>query len=50
MKFFFLFIYVSVNKCGGSCNTISDPFAPMCVPNKVKNMNAKILNLMSGVV
>ena len=38
---------VSVNKRGGSCNTISDLYARVCVPNKVKNMNAKIFNLMS---
>ena len=39
---------VSVNKCGGSCNTIDDPYAGVCVPNNVKNMNAKVFNLMSG--
>ena len=26
----------SVNKCGGSCNTIIDSCAQACVPNKVK--------------
>ena len=30
---------VCVNKCGGSSNTIDDPYAQLCVPNKVKNMN-----------
>ena len=40
---------VSVNKCGGSCNTIDDPYARVCVPRKVKNMNVKIFNLMSEV-
>ena len=40
---------VSVNKRGGSCNTIGDLYARVCVPNKVKNMNAKIFNLMSRV-
>ena len=33
---------VSVNKCGGCCNTIDYPYARLCVPNKVKNMNAKM--------
>ena len=36
---------VSVNKCGGSCNTI----ARVRVPNKVKNMNVKVFKIMSGV-
>ena len=32
---------LSVNKWGGSCNTIDDPYAQVYVPNKVKNMNVK---------
>ena len=37
----------SVNKCGRRSNTINDPYARDCVPNKVKNMNLKVFNLMS---
>ena len=40
---------VSVNKCGGSRNTYYDPYAQVFVPNKVKNMNVKMFNLMSEV-
>ena len=40
---------VIVNKCCGGCNIIDDPYAQVCVPNKVKNINAKIFNLMSRV-
>ena len=40
---------VSVNKCAGSCNTIDDQYARVSVPNKVKNVNVKVFNLMSGV-
>ena len=36
-------------KCGESCNTIDDPYAQVCVPNKVKNMNLKVFNLMLRV-
>ena len=39
----------SVNKYGGSCNNIDDPYARACVPNKVKNMNVIVFNLMSGI-
>ena len=38
---------VSVNKCGGSWNTIDEPCPRVCIPSKVKNMNVKVLNLMS---
>ena len=27
---------LSVNNCSGSCNAIGDPYARVCVPNKVK--------------
>ena len=40
---------VRVNKCGGGCNTIDDPYARVCVTNKLKNMNVKIFNLISRV-
>ena len=40
---------VSVNKRVGSCNTIDDPYARVCVPIKAKNMTIKISNLMPGV-
>ena len=38
---------VIVNTCRGSCNTIDDPYARVCVPNKVKNVNIKVFSLMS---
>ena len=43
---FYPFIF-SVNMCSGSCNTIDYPFAGVCVPNKVKNMNVKLFNIKS---
>ena len=33
----------------GSCKTIDGLYARVCVPNKVKNMNVKVPNLVSGV-
>ena len=46
--FFYPFI-VNINNCGGNCNTIDDPYARVHVPNKVKNINAKVFNSMSEV-
>ena len=38
---------IKINKCKGSCNTINDPYAKICVPDKIKNTNVKVFNLMS---
>ena len=29
---------IRVNKCSGSCNSINDPYAKLCVPDVVKNL------------
>ena len=38
---------IKTSKCSGSCNNINDPYAKMCVPDVVKNLNVKVSNLMS---
>ena len=43
---FFLFS-IETSKCTGSCNNINYPFAKICVPDIVKNLNVKIFNLIS---
>ena len=43
---FYPFI-IKVNKCSGNCNNISDPYAKICVPDIVKNLNVKVFNLMT---
>ena len=37
---------VLVNKCSGSCNTLDDPLARLCVPNIIKNVNIKVYNFL----
>ena len=37
---------VLVNKCSGSCNTLDDPMARLCVPNIIKNVNMKVYKVM----
>ena len=37
---------VKINKCSGNCNNINDSYAKICVPDTVKNLNVKVLNLM----
>ena len=36
-----------INKCKGSCNTVNDPYAKLCVSDTIKNINVKVFNLMS---
>ena len=38
---------IKINKCKGSCNTINDPYAKLCVPGTIENINVKVFNLMS---
>ena len=36
-----------VNKCNSNCNNINNPYARICVPDIVKNLNVKVFNLIS---
>ena len=38
---------IRASKCSDSCNNINDPYAKLCVPDVVKNLNGKVFNLMS---
>ena len=37
---------VLVNKCSGSCDTLDDPMAKICVSNIVKRVNMKVYNFL----
>ena len=36
---------IKTSKCSGSCNNINDPYAKMCVPDVVKNLNVKAFSV-----
>ena len=38
---------VKINRCSGNCNNINDPYAEICVPDTVKDLNFRVFNLMS---
>ena len=38
---------IKLNKCSGSCNNITNPYAKICVPDTEKNLNVKVFNLIS---
>ena len=37
---------VLVNKCSGSCDTLNNPIAKMCVSNIIKRINMKVYNFL----
>ena len=38
---------IKTSKCSGSCNNINDPYAKLCIPGVVKNLNVEVFNLIS---
>ena len=38
---------VKINRCSSNCNNINDPYAKICVPDTVKDLNVRVFNLMS---
>ena len=38
---------IKMNKCSGSCNNINNPYAKICVPDVIKDLNVKEFNLLS---
>ena len=38
---------ITINKCKDSCNTINDSYAKICVPDTIKNINVKVITLIS---
>ena len=43
---FYPFI-IKINKCSSNCNNINNPYAKICVPDVIKDLNVKVFNLMS---
>ena len=38
---------IKVNKCSDNCNDVNDPYANICVPDIIKNLNLKVFNIMT---
>ena len=38
---------IKINKCIWNYNNINNPYAKICVPDIIKNLNVKVFNLMS---
>ena len=37
---------IKTSKCSGNCNNINYPYAKICVPDVIKDLNVKVFNLM----
>ena len=33
---------IKINKCGGNCNNINNPYAKFCVPDAIQDLNVKV--------
>ena len=38
---------IKTSKCSGSCSNINNPYAKLCVPDVIKNLNVRVFNLKS---
>ena len=38
---------IKINSCSSNCNNINNPYAKICVPDVIKDLNIKVFNLMS---
>ena len=45
---YYLFI-ISLDRSDASCNTAEYPFGRICVPNKMKNVNLKLFNMIRAM-
>ena len=39
---------IGLDKCNGSCNSVDDLSRKICVPNKTKNINVRVLNMITN--
>ena len=37
---------IKTSKFSGICNNVNDPYAKVCIPDVVKNLNVKAFNLL----
>ena len=40
---------VKLDRCVGSCNTLNDLSNKVCVPNKKKDLNLSVFNMITGI-
>ena len=48
-KFHYYQFPVKLDRCVGSCNTINDLSNKLCFPNKAKDLNLRVFNMITGI-
>ena len=48
-KFHYYLFAVKSDRSVGSCNTLNDLSNKVCVPNKTKDLNLSVLNMITGI-
>ena len=48
-KFHYYPFTVKLDKCVGSCNTLSDLSNKVCLPNKIEDLNLSVFNMIAGI-
>ena len=49
-EFHYYSLAVKLDRCVGSCNTLSDLSNKMCLPNKTEDSNLIAFNMVSGIM
>ena len=45
----FTAIYLQLDRCVGSCNTVKDLSDEVCPPNKTDDLNVNVSNMITGI-
>ena len=40
---------VKLDRCVGSCNAVNDLSNKLCIPNKTKDLNLSMFNMITGI-
>ena len=48
-EFYYHSFVVKLDRCVGSCNTLSDSSNKVCVPNKREDLNLSVFNMVTGI-
>ena len=48
-EFHYYLFWVKLDRCFGNCNTLNDLSNEVCVPNKTKDLNLSVSNMIIGI-
>ena len=49
VKFKYYPFMIILDKCNGSCNTISEISGRICIPDKIENVNLNVFNFITRI-